>query len=138
MTSIEHLRAFAKPLGVRILLENIPNDLSTPDKLMEMIQAAHFDDVGICFDFGHAHMMGSMREAFETVRKQVCSTHVHDNNKVQDSHLWPGQGSIDWKEAMELLRSAPQTPALLLELEGDEKVNPLTKLEATFEKLESA
>ena len=32
MTSIEHLRAFAKPLGVRILLENIPNELSTPDK----------------------------------------------------------------------------------------------------------
>ena len=32
MTSVEHLRAFAKPLGVRILLENIPNDLSTPDK----------------------------------------------------------------------------------------------------------
>ena len=30
MTSIEHLRAFAKPLGVRILLENIPNELSTP------------------------------------------------------------------------------------------------------------
>jgi sugar phosphate isomerase/epimerase len=64
MTSIEHLRAFAKPLGVRILLENIPNELSTPDRLMEMIQTAHFDDVGICFDFGHAHIMGSVPEAF--------------------------------------------------------------------------
>ena len=39
MTSIEHLRAFAKPLGVRILLENIPNELSTPDRLVEMIRA---------------------------------------------------------------------------------------------------
>ena len=38
MTSIEHLRAFAKPLGVRILLENIPNELSTPDRLVEMIR----------------------------------------------------------------------------------------------------
>src|SRR6266436_2810260 len=138
MTSIEHLRAFAKPLGVRILLENIPNELSTPDKLVEMIRAAHFDDVGICFDFGHAHMMGSVREAFEVVRKQVCSTHVHDNAKVQDSHLWPGKGTIDWKEAMELLRSAPQTPPLLLELEHDEKVNPLEKFGATFDKLETA
>jgi sugar phosphate isomerase/epimerase len=64
MTSIEHLRAFAKPLGVRILLENIPNELSTPDRLVEMIRAAHFDDVGICFDFGHAHMMGSVSEGF--------------------------------------------------------------------------
>src|SRR5579862_2690109 len=81
ITSIEHLRAFAKPLGVRILLENIPNELCTPEKLVEMIQTAHFDDVGICFDFGHAHMMGSVGEAFETVRKLVCSTHIHDNKK---------------------------------------------------------
>jgi sugar phosphate isomerase/epimerase len=138
MTSIEHLRAFAKPLGVRILLENIPNELSTPEKLMEMIQSAHFEDVGICFDFGHAHMMGSVSEAFEIVRKQVCSTHIHDNNKDRDSHLWPGEGTIDWKHAMELLRSAPQMPALMLELEGDEKLNPLEKLGATFEKLETA
>jgi sugar phosphate isomerase/epimerase len=132
------LRAFAKPLGVRILLENIPNELSTPERLMEMIQTAHFDDVAICFDFGHAHIMGSIREAFEIVRKHICSTHVHDNNKIQDSHMWPGQGTIDWKEAMELLRSAPQTPPLLLELGEDEKVNPLEKLRETFDKLEGA
>ena len=39
---------------------------------------------------------------------------------------------------MELLRSAPQTPPLLLEIAEDEKVNPLEKLGETFEKLESA
>jgi sugar phosphate isomerase/epimerase len=138
MTSIEHLRAFAKPLGVRILLENIPNELSTPEKLVEMIRGAHFDDVGVCFDVGHAHMMGSVREAFEVLRGHICSTHLHDNKKDKDSHLWPGDGTVDWKEAVELLRSAPQTPALLLELEGDEKVNPLEKLAATFEMLDAA
>ena len=138
MTSIEHLRAFAKPLGVRILLENIPNELSTPDRLVEMIRGAHFDDVGVCFDTGHAHMEGSVRVGFEILRSLICSTHVHDNDKNKDSHLWPGQGTIDWKEAMELLRSAPQTPPLLLELGEDEKVNSLEKLSETFEKLEGA
>ncbi len=138
MTSIEHLRAFAKPLGVRILLENIPNELSTPDKLVDLIHQAHFDDVGVCFDFGHAHIMNSVREAFEILRNYVKSSHVHDNAKDKDSHLWPGQGTIDWKEAMALLRSAPQTPPLLLELESDEKVNPLEKLPGAFEKLEVA
>ena len=136
MTSIEHLRAFAKPLGVRILLENIPNELSTPDRLVEMIRGAHFDDVGVCFDFGHANMEGSVREAFEILRSHIRSTHVHDNDKSKDLHLWPGQGTIDWKEAMELLRSAPQTPPLLLEVADDEKGNLLEKLGETFEKLE--
>jgi sugar phosphate isomerase/epimerase len=136
MTSIEHLRAFAKPLGVRILLENIPNELSTPDKLVEMIRGAHFDDVGVCFDFGHAHMMGTINEAFEVLRNYTQSTHVHDNTKDKDTHLWPGQGTIDWKEAMELLRTAPQKPPLLLEVGEDEKVNPLEKLGETFGRLD--
>ena len=137
MTSIEHLRAFAKPLGVRILIENIPNELSTPDKLVDFIQTSHFDDVGVCFDFGHAHMMSSVAEAFEIVKPHIRSTHVHDNAKDKDSHLWPGAGSINWKEAMELLRSAPQTPPLLLEIEHDDKVNPVEKMQPTFDKLET-
>jgi hypothetical protein len=39
---------------------------------------------------------------------------------------------------MELLRSAPQTPPLMLELGEDERVNPLEKLREAFEKLEQA
>jgi len=138
MTSIEHLRAFAKPLGVRLLLENIPNELSTPDRLVEMIHHAHFDDVGVCFDFGHAHMMSSVPEAFEILRNYICSTHVHDNDRMKDLHLWPGQGTINWQEAMELLRSAPQRPPVLLELGEDEKVNPLERLGEMFDKLEAS
>jgi len=137
MTSVEHLRAFAKPLGVRILLENIPNELSTPERLVEFIRAAHFDDVGVCFDFGHAHIMSDVPQAFETVRSYVHSSHVHDNAKDRDSHLWPGSGSIDWKQAMELLRSAPHTPPLLLEIEGDEKINPVEKMAEAFGELEA-
>lgn len=138
MTSIEHLRAFAKPLGVRILLENIPNELSTPDKLVEFIHAAHFEDVGVCFDLGHAHLMSSVSEAFEIVKSHVRSTHVHDNAKDRDSHWWPGEGSINWKEVMELLKSAPNTPPLLLEIEHNEKVNPVDKIGPTFDQLETA
>jgi sugar phosphate isomerase/epimerase len=138
MTSIEHLRAFAKPLGVRILLENIPNELSTPERLVEMIRMAHFEDVGVCFDIGHAHMAGDIAPAFETVKNLICSTHIHDNNGFDDSHLWPGAGSVDWKQGMELLRTAPQKPPLLLEVGEDEKINAAEKMPETFRKLEAA
>src|SRR5277367_1807508 len=121
MTSVEHLRAFAKPLGVSILLENIPNELSTPEKIVELIRGAHFEDVGVCFDFGHAHLMTDVPQAFDTLKNHIRSTHVHDNDGDRDSHLWPGGGSIDWKQAVELLRSAPHQPPLLLEIEGEEK-----------------
>jgi sugar phosphate isomerase/epimerase len=121
---------------VRILLENIPNELSTPERLVEFIQTSHFDDVGICFDVGHAHIMTDVPQAFELLKNYVRSTHVHDNAKDRDAHLWPGAGSIDWKPTMDLLRSAPHTPPLLLEIEEDEKINPEKKMTEVFRKLE--
>jgi len=36
------------------------------------------------------------------------------------------------------LRSAPNTPPLLLEIEHDDKVNPIEKLQPAFDKLEEA
>ena len=69
MTCVEHLRAFAKPLGVRVLLENIPNELSTPDRLVEFIKTMHFDDIGVCFDCGHAHMMGGIPEGLRDIEE---------------------------------------------------------------------
>jgi sugar phosphate isomerase/epimerase len=136
LTSIEHLRAFAKPLGVRILLENIPNELATPERLVEFIHTSHFDDVGVCFDIGHAHMTADVAPTFETLKDHIRSTHIHDNAKDRDSHFWPGKGSIDWKASMELLRSAPHTPPLLLEIESDGKGNITEAMSEAFRKLE--
>jgi len=39
---------------------------------------------------------------------------------------------------MELLRSAPQKPPLLLEIDGEEKKNPSEEVSATFKKLEES
>jgi sugar phosphate isomerase/epimerase len=82
--------------------------------------------------------MSNVAEAFEILKGHIHSTHVHDNAGDRDSHLWPGGGTIDWKAAMELLRSAPHTPPLLLEIEADEKVNPVEKMNETFGKLGAA
>src|SRR5215475_5913609 len=138
MTSVEHLRAFAKPLGVKVLVENIPNELSTPERLVEFIRTSHLDDIGVCFDCGHAHMMTTVPQAFETLKKHICSTHIHDNHADKDSHLWPGKGSINWKETMELLRTAPQAPPLLLEIDGEEKKSPRAEVTETFRTLEDS
>ena len=138
MSSLEHLHAFAKPLGVQLLVENITNELSTPEKLMELLHAGRFDDIGVCFDVGHAHIMSSVPQAFEVLKDRVRSTHVHDNDKDHDSHLWPGEGSIDWKETMELLRTAPHVPPVLLEIEGVEGEDAAKRATEAFSKLERA
>jgi len=136
LSSIEHLRAFAKPLGVTLLLENIPNDISTPERLMEMLRLLRYDDLGICFDTGHAHIMSTVHQAFGVLENRIRSTHVHDNQGIRDSHLWPGEGTIDWERTMQLLRSAPHTPAWLMEIEGQEGVDAGSKMAEAFKKLE--
>lgn len=138
VTSLEHLRAFAKPLGVSLLLENIPNELSTPDRLLELLHAGHFEDVGICFDIGHAHIMGDVAAAFATLKERIRSTHIHDNAKDRDSHLFPGEGNIDWLEAMKLLKAAPQRPPILLEIEGESRGKIVEGMTDAFRKLEQA
>lgn len=138
MTSIEHLRAFAKPLGVTLLLENIPNELSTPERLLELVNTLHFDDVGFCFDVGHAHLGAGVQETFEQLKNQIRSTHVHDNDRSADTHLWPGDGNIDWAEAVALLRSAPLVPALLMEINGEGKTDIPNGMADAFKRLEQA
>lgn len=136
MTSLEHLRAFAKPLGVQVVVENIPNELSTPEGLVELLHSARFTDVGVCFDVGHANLAPGVPQAFETLKDSIRTTHVHDNKRERDEHLWPGDGTIDWKETLALLRTAPQVPPLLLEIEGLEGENVSEKMAEAYGKLE--
>ena len=106
--------------------------------LMELLQAGRFVDIGVCFDLGHAHIMSSVKEAFDVLKDRIRSTHVHDNKKDHDSHLWPGSGSIDWKEAMSLLRTAQHVPPLLLEIEDTDVEKISEKMAEAFGKLEKA
>jgi sugar phosphate isomerase/epimerase len=138
LSSVEHLRAFARPLGVTLLVENTPNDLATPERLMELLHALHYPDLGVCFDTGHAHMTSSVHQAFSVLESRIRSTHVHDNQRDRDSHLWPGKGTIDWNQTMQSLRAAPHAPALLLEVEGEEDMDVAGKMSEAYGKLEAA
>jgi sugar phosphate isomerase/epimerase len=137
LSSIEHLRAFAKPLGVTLLVENIPNEISTPERLMELLRTLRYDDMGVCFDTGHAHIMSTVHQAFGVLESRIRSTHVHDNTGNRDSHFWPGDGTVDWEQTMQLLRTAPHGPALLMEIEGQEGLDIGSRMATAFKKLES-
>lgn len=115
-TSIEHLKIFAKERGAQVLLENTPNELSTPERLLEFINYTRMDDLKICFDTGHAHMTGGVRPAFLTLRDRIVSTHVHDNHREKDDHLMPFDGEIDWEQTVRDFRAVDGQFPLLFEL----------------------
>jgi sugar phosphate isomerase/epimerase len=134
--ALDELRVFARPLGVEILLENIPNDLSTPERLNQFNEITHIN-MNYVFDTGHAHMNGGVECAFRTMKSRIRSTHVHDNNGIDDAHLFPFEGGVDWKAAMQALRSCDGQYPLLLELKEQPKVtHPLETVKEIFDKLE--
>lgn len=99
--SVEEIVEKASREHVRVALEVIPNTLSSAAALVHLIEE-ELDglDVGICLDYGHAHLMGDLGEAVETVSGHLWTTHVHDNDGKRDEHLVPYAGSIDWEAAM--------------------------------------
>src|ERR1035438_10416994 len=106
-SALEELNLFARGRGVEILLENIPNGLSSAEKLVTLQELTHVG-MNYVFDTGHANMGAGVEHEFHLMEARIRSTHVHDNNGKDDQHLFPPLaegGTIDWKQAMALLRS---------------------------------
>jgi sugar phosphate isomerase/epimerase len=137
--ALEEISLFARQRGVEVLLENIPNDLSSAERLQLFLQTTHLK-LGYCFDVGHAHMGEGVERAFSLMKELIRSTHVHDNNGSDDRHLFPltaAGGTLDWKKTMELLRSRQDQYPLLLELrEVPEMPHPIDEASRVFEELE--
>jgi sugar phosphate isomerase/epimerase len=139
-SALEELSLFARQRGVEILLENIPNELSSAERLLQFEDLTHLG-LNYVFDTGHAHMNEGVETAFQLMKEKIRSTHVHDNDGKKDTHIFPivGEGgTIDWKNTMQLLRSCEDQFPLLLELkERPELANPLETVNEIFEKLEA-
>jgi sugar phosphate isomerase/epimerase len=99
--SIVELHAAAARHHVRLALEVIPNRLSTVESLVSLIDDdLELPDVGICLDYGHAFLMGDLADTIEAASGHLVTTHIHDNQGRQDSHLVPFEGRIDWSTAV--------------------------------------
>jgi sugar phosphate isomerase/epimerase len=136
--SVEELVKAAEPLGVRLAVEVIPNELSRAGSLVHFVE----DDldglgVGICLDFGHAHIDGDVIEAVETVSEHVIATHLHDNLGRSDDHLMPMEGTIDWAGALTAVQKIGYDGPLMFEVgaHGPSK-DSLARMQKAREKME--
>ena len=116
LTALEHLGAFARPLGVRPLVENLLSEPTTPEHLVEILASGHLDQIGVCLDLGHAHITVGVPAAIATLGARIVQVHAHDNHGLKDEHLFPGDGTIDWPAATAALNALPAPPAVVLEL----------------------
>ena len=137
LTCLEHLRLFAGQRGVQILLENIPNDLSRPPRLLEFFHHTHLHDLKVCFDTGHALLDGNVLEAMNLLRDYLAAAHVHDNDGDIDEHGFPFEGKIPWEETIQAFRRLHPSAPLVLEVRDGEPVVPnLEKAAQVFDQFQ--
>jgi sugar phosphate isomerase/epimerase len=138
-SSLDELRSFGKQRGVEVLLENIPNGLSSAERLLYFLGVTHLD-MGFVFDTGHANIMHGVEHEFDLMKERIRSTHIHDNNGKEDKHLFPmatEDGTVDWRKTMGLLRKRAGQFPLLLELkEVTGMDHPLDEVNRVFDRLE--
>ena len=119
--SIGDIHAMAEAAGVKVALEVMGNSLSTAPDLVDMLERSfEGDDLGICMDVGHAHILGEAAEAIETTSEYLVTTHIHDNRRRSDDHLVPFQGSINWAAAIMAFEKIGYDGVLMYEVRAAE------------------
>jgi len=136
--SIEEIHDLAAQRQVGVALEVIPNPLSGADQLVSLVEdRLEGLEVGICLDFGHAHLMGDLSEAIETLSGHLWTTHMHDNRGTRDEHLVPYAGTINWDAAIMETQKIGYEGALIFEVDGQgDPVQVLQRLTRARERLD--
>lgn len=139
---LEILAAHAATNGAVVCVENMPHGVhpgSRMDDLAALVGELDRPTLGLALDTGHAHIVSSPVVETEKAGARLLTTHVHDN-RGQDTHNPPGQGTIDWEawaksldeidyngpivlECIRILRQAPG----LIDQAFLERMNRLTR-----------
>ncbi len=125
-TAISQIRTFS---GVKIMIENIPNEISTFDRIEEFKTVTRVQDIGICYDTGHGHL-----QRIEPDFRRINATHIHDNLGRTDDHLWPFEGSLNWPALVEKFVLAEYKGSFVFETRGEE-LNKSGDVQKRFQEL---
>lgn len=107
--------------GVRLAIENIKRF----DYVQYLLSALRDYNVGFCFDIGHANAFTKnlYSNIWNDALENLSHVHIHDNNGINDLHLMPGMGNIDYSYIIPILKEWKPDINMTLELyyKGREK-----------------
>lgn len=116
MELYNNLLPYCKQYGIKVALENMWDwdrkrkhithcTCSTGEKFAYYLDNLDPDWFIACLDLGHCGLSGG--EAQDMIRilgkDRLKALHVHDNNYVDDSHVMPYSGDMEWEEIFKAL-----------------------------------
>lgn len=116
--SLRELVAFMQPLGVGVMLENVPGRFNSVAQLAPVLDAV--PDLGLHLDIGHSNLAVVHNTAPELIRhfsRRLAHVHLHDNRGGHaDLHLALGMGDMDVTTQVRALRSSGYDHTITLEV----------------------
>lgn len=112
LNRIQKITEYAKKLNIKVAFENT----KIKGYLEYVLENIKDDNVGICFDAGHYHVHFNDEFNFEFFKDRIFAVHLHDNDKSDDLHLLPFDGTMDWKYVMNKLEECNYDGPITMEL----------------------
>jgi sugar phosphate isomerase/epimerase len=139
-TAAKHNLGIAIENMADFLVEGLPRRRYTAnvEELCDLVDSLESDNVGICWDFGHANLIGCDQvKSLKYVGNRLKATHVADNLGIYDDHIAPFHGNIDWISIMKVLKEINYTGDFTYEIHNATMRMPdalrQAALEYTFE-----
>lgn len=112
---IRDLVSQAENLGVTIAVENTKR----PAYLEYIFSNIQSPNLGFCYDSSHDFLPEQSRGLeLEKWGDLLVTTHLSDNYGVNDDHLLPGKGTIDWQAIERYFPKNSYKGVLMLEVDG--------------------
>ncbi len=127
------LEPYCEKFGIKVAVENLfmgPRDPETkllcdrkfgkPNYMMELMDRLSPENFVICIDLGHAKLTGNNPEDFIRAidGSRLKALHVQDNDFVDDCHILPFNGKLNWNNITESLADVGYDSELTLEVFG--------------------
>lgn len=105
--SLEEITRATEDAGVQLALASGGGPLSRPDVLVRIIER-DLDEhrVGICLDYGHAHLHGGVADAIDEAGEHLIATHL------------PDSGPLPWDHAMMSTQKIGYDGVLTFDVDG--------------------
>ena len=112
LSRLREIAEYARALNIKVAFENTKIN-GCLDYVIDNIKN---ENVGICFDSGHWHVHFNDEFDFPKFKDRIFAVHLHDNDKSDDLHLMPFDGTIDWEGLSAQLRNCNYEGPITMEL----------------------
>ena len=125
--ALADLAQLADENGSVICVEDLPRTClgHTADEMLELLSAD--DRLRVCFDVNHLLLSNGSthKECVEKLGSKIVTLHLSDYDFIDERHLLPGNGLLNWNEVITLLEEADYSGPFMYEVSHTNAPGPL-------------